>query len=80
MVPISVYTRRPVQFWPGKPLRLPALVDLIKLSAAELTFLYKNEKKRYYNNEANESVHFKGIQILHISSQHSKQSWQKYRH
>lgn len=44
MVPISVYTRRPVQFWPGKPLRLPGLVDLIKLSAAELTFYKKNNK------------------------------------
>lgn len=55
---ISIYTRRPAQFWPDGVLRLPGLVDSIKQSGVDRTAFYMKTKRRH-DNKAH--VRFPGI-------------------
>lgn len=57
MVCVSIYTRRLAQFWLGRALCLPGLVELITQSGVDLTFYTKT--KADHNNEAYQSVLFR---------------------
>lgn len=75
----GTYTCRPAQFWPGFQLFPPGLIDLIKVSGAELEVITIWLTKSYYNisfiHQSN-SLHVSSqeFRILIIISNHPKPS------